>query len=244
MKDLRQISLCNVAYKIVSKLLANRLKKCLDKCIGEEQSDFVEGRSILDNSMIAFEVIHVFKKGTSGKNAQLDLKIDMSKAYDRMNWARKMFEAWDPLSLYIFILIIEGLSALIRGAVARGDLHRIHIFRGASSVSHLIFADDCFLFCRTNLIEVHNIMEILNLYDEASGQDINLSIFEVFFSRNIRIPAQEDLASIMGVRHVLGTGTYLGLPSLIGRSKKATFGYVKDMIWKKINSWKGSRYLK
>ncbi|XP_058726215.1 uncharacterized protein LOC131597540 [Vicia villosa] len=43
----------------------------------------------------------------------------------------------------------------------------------------------------------------------------------------------------MGVRHVLGTGTYLGLPSLIGRSKKATFGYIKDKIWRKINSWRG-----
>ncbi|XP_058722436.1 uncharacterized mitochondrial protein AtMg00310-like [Vicia villosa] len=43
----------------------------------------------------------------------------------------------------------------------------------------------------------------------------------------------------MGVRHVLGTGKYLGLPSMIGRSKKATFAYIKDRIWNRINSWKG-----
>ncbi|CAL5183757.1 unnamed protein product [Lathyrus oleraceus] len=43
----------------------------------------------------------------------------------------------------------------------------------------------------------------------------------------------------MGVRHVLGIGTYLGLPFLIGRSKKATFAHVKDRIRKKINSWRG-----
>jgi hypothetical protein len=42
----------------------------------------------------------------------------------------------------------------------------------------------------------------------------------------------------MGVRHVLGTCTYLGVPSMVGRSKKATFAYIKDRIWRKINSWR------
>ncbi|PNX88133.1 ribonuclease H [Trifolium pratense] len=43
----------------------------------------------------------------------------------------------------------------------------------------------------------------------------------------------------MGVRHVLGTGNYLGLPSMIGRKKKDVFAYIKDRVWKRINSWKG-----
>ncbi|XP_058760434.1 uncharacterized protein LOC131633762 [Vicia villosa] len=43
----------------------------------------------------------------------------------------------------------------------------------------------------------------------------------------------------MGVCHVLGTGTYLGLPSMIGRSKKEVFAFIKDRIWKRINSWRG-----
>jgi hypothetical protein len=43
----------------------------------------------------------------------------------------------------------------------------------------------------------------------------------------------------MGVRHVLGTGNYFGLPSVIGRKKKEIFAYIKDRIWKRINSWRG-----
>jgi hypothetical protein len=82
-------------------------------------------------------------------------------------------------------------------------------------------------------------MSILKTYEEASGQEINLAKSEVFFSRNISKEAQEDLSRIMGVRHVLGTGNYLGLPSLIGRKKKETFSYIKDRIWKRINSWRG-----
>lgn len=42
----------------------------------------------------------------------------------------------------------------------------------------------------------------------------------------------------MGVRHVIGTSTYLGLTSMIGRSKKETFSFIKDRIWKRINFWK------
>jgi hypothetical protein len=81
-------------------------------------------------------------------------------------------------------------------------------------------------------------MEILKTYELASDQEINLSKSEVFFSRNLSRAAQEDLSSIMGVKHVLGTGTYLGLPSMVGRSKKETFAYIKDRIWKRINSWR------
>jgi hypothetical protein len=81
-------------------------------------------------------------------------------------------------------------------------------------------------------------MEILKTYELASGQEINLSKSEVFFSRNISRAGQEDLSNIMGVKHVLGTGTYLGLPSMVGRSRKETFAYIKDRIWKRINGWR------
>jgi hypothetical protein len=82
-------------------------------------------------------------------------------------------------------------------------------------------------------------MKVLKIYEEATGQEINLTKSEVFFSRNLSIAAQEDLSNIMGVRHVLGTGNYLGLPSMIGRKKKNVFAYIKDRVWKRINSWGG-----
>jgi len=48
---------------------------------------------------------------------------------------------------------------------------------------------------------------------------------------------RNGIANIMGVKQVLGTGKYLGVPSMVGRSKSGTFKFIKDRVWAKINSW-------
>uniref|UniRef100_A0A803PV21 Reverse transcriptase n=1 Tax=Cannabis sativa TaxID=3483 RepID=A0A803PV21_CANSA len=87
MSDLRPISLCNVIYKVISKVLANRIKGILPSVISENQSAFLEGRLISDNIMISFEIMHYLKRKRMGKEGYMALKLDLSKAYDRVEWA-------------------------------------------------------------------------------------------------------------------------------------------------------------
>jgi hypothetical protein len=85
-KDYRPISLCNVMMKIVTKCIANRIKPILPDIIDEEQSAFVQGRLITDNALIAMECFHWLKKKKKGKKGMMALKLDMAKAYDRIEW--------------------------------------------------------------------------------------------------------------------------------------------------------------
>ena len=143
----------------------------------------------------------------------------------------------DPLSPYLFIICAEGLSSLIQDAENRGIIYGTHICKAAPVVSHLLFADDCFLFFKANESEAHVMKDILSTYESTSGQAISLPKSKIFCSRNVPEPLRNNLAAILGVQVVLGTSKYLGLPSMIGRNRNSTFAYIKDRVWQQINSW-------
>lgn len=82
--EFRPISLCNMIYKISSKVIANHLKPFLDSIISETQSAFTTNRLITDNILIAFESLYHMRTNCTGQQGFMAVKLDMSKAHDRM----------------------------------------------------------------------------------------------------------------------------------------------------------------
>jgi hypothetical protein len=79
-KQFRPIALCNVIYKIIMKVVANRLKPIMTHVISKEQAGYVEGRQIMDNFILAHEVIHSLK---ASRTPGMLIKLNLSKAFDQ-----------------------------------------------------------------------------------------------------------------------------------------------------------------
>jgi hypothetical protein len=215
--------------------------------------------------------------GAEGYDA---LKLDMSKAYDRVEWSflEKMMSKMgfharcselimkcistvsyrikvngeltdeivptrglrqgDPLSPYLFLICAEGFSTLLNAAEERGLLEGVTICNNAPSISHLLFADDSLLLLKVKDESAHHLQNILQLYENCSGQIINKEKSSIMFSRNTSGAAKQSFMEIMDIPQEAVNEKYLGLPVYMGRSKKKTFEYMKDRVWRKIQGWK------
>ena len=80
--------------------------------------------------------------------------------------------------------------------------------------------------------------DVLDLYAMASGQCINFEKSYVYFSSNTSRVQKDSIKNVLRVREVEKFESYLGLPTLIGRSKYQAFSFLKERVWKKIQGWK------
>ncbi|KAK5772714.1 hypothetical protein PVK06_049008 [Gossypium arboreum] len=252
LKNFRPISLCTVIYKIIAKTIANRLKKVLDGCIDGSQSAFVSGRLITDNVLLAYQVPHYFKNKRSGRNGFMALKLDMSKASDRVEWPfikggpnfnpSRGIRQGDPLSPYLFLFYGEGQSALMRLVNQEKKMVGVKVCQSAPPISHLMFADDCILFGEVSDRGIQVIRDILREYESCSGQCVNFEKSSAFFSSNVTDRDKNLVVEALNVRCSTEAERYLGLPNMVGRRKKEAFQVLKDRLKRKIDSW-STRYL-
>ncbi|XP_010696021.2 uncharacterized protein LOC104908596 [Beta vulgaris subsp. vulgaris] len=235
---------------------------------------------IIDNSLIALELFHSMKQRNKSKTGLMAMKLDMSKAYDRVEWGflRKLlltmgFDGrWvnlvmkcvstvsysfiingricgsvaparglrqgDPLSPFLFILVADAFSQMIQQKVDARLLHGAKASRNGPEISHLLFVDDSLLFTRATRQECLTIVDILNQYEQASGQKINYDKSEVSFSGGVCRERQEELINLLQMKKVEKHQKYPGIPTICGRSKKMLFRGLLDRMWKKLRGWK------
>ncbi|KAH9649947.1 transcriptional corepressor LEUNIG-like protein [Citrus sinensis] len=215
-----------------------------------------------------------------GKEGLVAVKLDISKAYDRIEWCfvegimRKLgfstrwvsltmkcimsptfafllngevrglvmlqrgLRQGCPLSPYLFILCAESLSSLLVHAENHKFIHGIKFGVNGPIVSHLFFADGSLVFSKASVAECNQLKELFDLYSNASGQVINFQKSSLFFSPNTPGNIREAIKHIFNLSVVSHHEQYLGLPSMLGRSKKFFFNTLKARLWHKIKDWK------
>ncbi|XP_057247591.1 uncharacterized protein LOC130589950 [Beta vulgaris subsp. vulgaris] len=203
--DFRPISLCNVLYKLVSKVLANRLKRVLPVVIHESQSGFVPGRLITDNILVAYECFHFLRKKKKGKTGYMGLKLDMSKAYDRVEWdflEQMMLKLGFPVNfvhLIISCVKTSSFSLLVNGQPAR----RFTPSRGLRQGDPL--SPFLFIICAEGLSSLLRDAEAKReIHGLKIGKRVN-SISHLFFADDSLLFTRANEEEVEKILDILGT---------------------------------------
>ncbi|KAJ9535818.1 hypothetical protein OSB04_un001029 [Centaurea solstitialis] len=278
--DFRPISCCSVLYKVISKIIADRMKPFFAGIISPTQSAFIPGRRITDNILMAHELVAGYQRDVG--RPRCAFKIDLRKAYDTVDWTfllhmlegfgfHPVLRRWieemlttsfsialngesigffkgarglrqgDPISPYLFTLIMEGFSMILRQCIDQATNFQYHQGCEDLHITHLCFADDLFVFTAANAESVEVLKTALDMFRVRSGLEPNLAKSEVFFS-NVPLDDRQVILNLLP----LATGSfpirYLGVPLSSTCLRVGDFAPLVTKVKGRIRDWK-SKFL-
>jgi hypothetical protein len=143
----------------------------------------------------------------------------------------------DPLSLFLFLFVADGLSALLRQSVDQQAITPVRVCPRAPGVSHLLFADDTLLFFKADVQEAQAIGAVMEDYSRATGQLVNLSKCSILFGNSCPKPIQETIKSTLQLQRSEFEDKYLGLPTPHGRMNKGKLQNLQVRLTKRFMEW-------
>ena len=202
-KDLRPISLVGGLYKILSKVLANRIKRVMDKVISKSQNAFVEGRQILEAVLIANELVY---SSLRRKKCGLVCKLDIEKAYDSISW-EFLYKVLDKmgfgsrwLSWMKWCISTASLSVLIYGSRA-GFFQSSRGLRQGDPLSPYLFVIGMeALSCLINRTVDDNYLSGIRV---ANGGGEDLSISHLLYADDTLIFCEDDIEQLKFLSWIL-----------------------------------------
>ncbi|XP_026420077.1 uncharacterized protein LOC113316058 [Papaver somniferum] len=209
LRSFRPIGLSNFFFKIFTKILATLLGKVLDKFVSEEQVAFMKAR------------ISVLLNGSPEGFFSINRGIHQG----------------DPLSPLIFVLIEDVLSRNTLKLFNEGKM--IHmVTRKGISPTHLFFADDIMIFCKGTLDSVHNLVDLLGVYQRASGQTVCRHKSKVYYGGG-SLNRCRYLTDFLGMSVATFPDRYLGVQVMIGTVRYRHISNIIDKIKNQLAGWKG-----
>jgi hypothetical protein len=132
----------------------------------------------------------------------------------------------------------QALNSFLHHAEASGCLSRVPMSKRGHRLSHLFSSDNSLLFCKENSVEWRRLMRLLEKYECASYQKLNKAKTSIFFSRNTSPKRQQEIFQLSGFPTTNKYEKYLGLPTLVGKSRSQAFKSIKDKVWNRLHNWK------
>ncbi|XP_020673022.1 uncharacterized protein LOC110092705 [Dendrobium catenatum] len=219
----RPISLCNLIYKIIAKVLLNIMLGVMRRIISEEQATFVRGRAISDHLLLAQKVFNKMRF-SKACNGFLAFKVDMEQAYDSMCWST-----------------LEKIMLELGFPSRRGSDVGIRISSNTHKISHLLFADDILVFLEAKLNVMKKVREIMKNYCKWTGQNINYHKSSLVCGSSVDRRRRIQISKFMGIK-LVNEFEYVGIKLALRQLRKEDFQVLLDKSSKRINAW-GNKFV-